>query len=59
MSNQPNASTLKAIAEHAAYLMDFGIEPRSAIKEAATFYGVPFGEPMGKAVKAVEKLLGL
>jgi hypothetical protein len=52
-------SLIKAIADHATYLMDFGIEPTSAIKEAASFYGIPYGEPMGKVVKAVNKVLCL
>lgn len=38
-----------ALAE-ALEMMNFGVEPKSALKEAASARGVPFGEQMGAFV---------
>ena len=47
------AYDIKKIADIAQTLMEFGCEPTSAIKQAASDCGVPYGKEMGIVVKVV------
>jgi len=52
-------SQIHNIANSAAQLIEMGFEPRSAIKQAASEFGISFGPEMKKVVTKVEKMLGL
>jgi len=52
-----NIYDIKKIICNAQCLMEIGVEPKSAIKQAASNCGVPYGNEMGKVVKAVLRLI--
>lgn len=47
-----------AIVEDAGFYIETGIEPTSAIKQAASDHGVPDGKQMKAAVAAVREVFG-
>jgi len=47
-----------AIVEDAGFYMETGIEPTSAIKQAAADHGVPEGKQMKAAVEACREVFG-
>jgi hypothetical protein len=47
------SSLLNAIAADAAALIDLGVEPTSAVKQAAADHGVAYGAPMAAVVAAL------
>jgi Flp pilus assembly protein TadB len=50
---QVTTEMLELIESMASQLMDIGVEPTSAIKQAASDQGVPFGEEMRVVVESV------
>jgi predicted DNA binding CopG/RHH family protein len=52
-------NALTIIAEASIHLMELGLEPRSAIKQAAADHGIPYGDKMSEVVNEIETLLGL
>lgn len=59
VTSQPNATnpTHEAALRDAQMLMEMGVEPRSALKQAAADRGVAYGAPMGMFVKWAEQRL--
>ncbi len=51
------ANTYDAALSESLMLMDSGVEPRSALKEAANAQGIPWGDEMGAFVEWAEARL--
>lgn len=52
-------SRLQKIISEASFLLDCGLEPKSAIKQAANDNGVPYGDEMGEVVDWVLREWGI
>ena len=57
LTDMTSNTKFDSIITDALFLMEMGIEPRSALKEAAHSAGIPFGKQMGIFVAYAESKL--